>query len=117
MEAKGHRYGCFLICFCLFFALLPLKVTAAEKEAAETEMAQSEVVRGGWYEDAYHITGENGERSGYGYEYEQAVAVYTGWKYEYVEGGWSELLEIMQRSRWLCWKKKASKWSMEHTES
>lgn len=96
IRRKRHRYGCFLICFCLFFALLPLKVTAAEKEAAETEMAQPEVVRVGWYEDAYHITGENGERSGYGYEYEQAVAAYTGWKYEYVEGGWSELLEMLK---------------------
>ena len=47
--------------------------------------------------DAYHITGENGDRSGYGYEYEQAVAAYTGWTYEYVEGGWSELLEKLKK--------------------
>ena len=39
----------------------------------------------GWYEDAYNITGKNGERSGYAYEYEQSVAAYTGWTYEYVK--------------------------------
>ena len=35
-------------------------------------------VRAGWYEDSYNITGENGERNGYGHEYQQAVASYTG---------------------------------------
>ena len=36
--------------------------------AADTE---EKVVRVGWYEDSYNVTGENGERSGYNYEYEQ----------------------------------------------
>ena len=27
-------------------------------------------VRAGWYEDPYNITGENGERNGYGHEYQ-----------------------------------------------
>ncbi|MFR2122589.1 MAG: ATP-binding protein [Lachnospiraceae bacterium] len=68
--------------------MLPITVKA--------EKTEPKIVRVGWYEDAYHITGENGERSGYGYEYEQAVAAYTGWKYEYVKGEWSELLEMLQ---------------------
>ena len=50
----------------------------------------------GWYEDAYNITGKNGERSGYAYEYEQSVAAYTGWTYEYVKAGWSDLLQMMK---------------------
>ncbi len=32
---------------------------------------ESKTVRVGWYPDSYHITGENGERSGYGYEYKR----------------------------------------------
>ena len=54
------------------------------------------MVRVGWYEDAYNITGKNGERSGYAYEYEQSVAAYTGWTYEYVKAGWSDLLQMMK---------------------
>ena len=86
IEQKIHRHGWLFLCIFLFFIMLPVPAAAEE----------TEVVRVGWYEDAYHITGENGERSGYGYEYEQAVAAYTGWKYEYVEGEWSELLEMLK---------------------
>ncbi len=84
-----QRYSCFFLCLFLIFAALPLPVAASEESA-------SDVVRVGWYEDSYHITGDNGERSGYGYEYEQAVAAYTGWNYEYVKGDWAELLEKLQ---------------------
>ena len=64
-----------------------------------TVRAASKVVRVGWYEDAYNITGKNGERSGYAYEYEQSVAAYTGWTYEYVKAGWSDLLQMMKAAR------------------
>ena len=59
---------------------------------ASPEAAAADKIRSGWYEDAYNITGRHGERSGYGYEYLQAMAGYTGWNYDYVKGGWSELL-------------------------
>lgn len=62
--------------------LMPISVKAEE---ATTETGSSKVVRVGWYEDSYHITDNNGDRSGYGYEYEQAVSAYTGWNFEYVK--------------------------------
>ena len=83
-----RRYGSFLLCLILMMSLTPVSAKAAESE--------QKVVRVGWYEDAYNITGKNGERSGYGYEYEQSVAAYTGWKYEYVKAGWADLLEMMK---------------------
>ena len=85
---KLHRCSCILLCIVLFLALLPAAAFAETPDAAP--------VRAGWYEDAYNITGANGERSGYGYEYEQAVAAYTGWTYEYVKNGWADLLEMME---------------------
>ncbi len=88
-----HRCGCFLLCVCLLFTLYP--ITARAKDNSETR-TETKTVRVGWYEDSYHITGTNGEKSGYGYEYEQAVAAYTGWNYEYVKGDWAELLEMLQ---------------------
>ena len=64
--------------------------------ATENKQSKSQVVRVGWYEDSYHITDKNGNRSGYGYEYEQAVSAYTGWDYEYVQGSWEELFQKLQ---------------------
>ena len=83
-----RRWACFLAALACLLALLPLPAHAAG--------AASKVVRVGWYEDAYNITGKNGERSGYAYEYEQSVAAYTGWTYEYVKAGWSDLLQMMK---------------------
>ncbi len=87
VKTNIQKWGYFFLCFLLIFLSCPVQAAATDTD--------TEVVRVGWYEDAYHITGENGERSGYGYEYEQAVAAYTGWKYEYVEGEWSELLDML----------------------
>ena len=69
------------------YAALPFTAFAQEP--------QQKVVRVGWYESAFHHTDEFGRRSGYGYEYQKRVAIYTGWTYEYVEGSWSELLEML----------------------
>lgn len=35
-------------------------------------------------------------KSGYGYEYLQKVASYTGWKYEYITGSWQELYDKLK---------------------
>ena len=75
----------FFLSFLLIFLMFPVTASAAGQPEHKT-------VRVGWYEDSYHITGENGVKSGYGYEYEQAVSAYTGWDYEYVKGDWSELV-------------------------
>ena len=83
-----RKYGCFLLCLFLLVTMLPVSVLAEE--------TKSKTVRVGWYEDSYNITGENGDRSGYGYEYQQSVAAYTGWTYDYVNAGWSELLKMME---------------------
>lgn len=76
------------VILCLVLALCtisPASVCAKEDK--------HKVVRVGWYESAFHKTDEFGRRSGYGYEYQQKIAIYTGWTYEYVDGSWSELLE------------------------
>ena len=52
-------------------------------------------MRVGWYESLFEMTDGNGRRSGYAYEYQQRIANYTGWTYEYVEGSWPELMEML----------------------
>ena len=81
-------YICILLCLVLYITVLPLPVSAEE--------AKSRTVRVGWYEGTYNATGPNGEKSGYSYEYQQAVAAHTGWTYEYVEGNWAELMSMLK---------------------
>lgn len=78
-----------LLLFFVFFIFLSFPAEAAEH-------SDSKIVRVGWYEGTYNTTGPNGERSGYSYEYQQTVAAYTGWTYEYVTAGWSELIEMLR---------------------
>ena len=80
-------YACFFLSVFLLLVCLPLQALATE----------SKVVRVGWYDGGYNITGPSGERSGYGYDFQQTVAAYTGWRYEYVKGSSVELLEKLQR--------------------
>lgn len=74
----------------LLFTLVLIMVITFSSIAQDTDI---KTVRVGWYESAFHRTDQFGRRSGYGYEYQQRIAIYTGWNYEYVEGSWSELLE------------------------
>ncbi|MBQ6481353.1 MAG: EAL domain-containing protein [Anaerolineaceae bacterium] len=79
-----------LVIILFLTLIMSIAMTAQPLSAQETDQ---KVVRVGWYESAFHRTDQFGRRSGYGYEYQQRVAIYTGWTYEYVEGSWSELLE------------------------
>lgn len=83
-----RRYSCLFLCLFLLCTLLPVSAAAEE--------TKSESVRVGWFEDSYNITGENEQKSGYGYEYQQSVAAYTGWTYDYVDAGWSDLLKMIE---------------------
>ena len=58
-----------------------------------------EIVRVGWYESPFNATDELQRRSGYAYDYQQKIAAYTGWTYEYVEGSWSDLLRMLEDGR------------------
>ncbi len=77
-----------MVAFVLSVAM-PMRAFAQEKE--------KKVVRVGWHEAPYFITDESGRLSGYSYEYQRKVAAYTGWEYEYVEGMWSDLLEMLEK--------------------
>ena len=78
----------------LLFALCLATAATAMLPAARGQ-GDGKTVRVGWYESAFHHTDPFGRRSGYGYEYQQRVATFTGWNYEYVEGSWSELYEML----------------------
>ena len=69
---------------CMF--LLP--VTAGAQKEGKT-------VRVGWYESPFNMTDSFGRRSGFAYDYQQKIAAFSGWNYEYVEGSWPELMQML----------------------
>ena len=73
------------LCIAVFF-LLPTSAYAR---------STSKTVRVGWYESPFNTTDQFGRRSGYAYDYQQKIAAYTGWNYEYVEGSWPELMQML----------------------
>ena len=77
------------ILLCALLAVSLLSPLAALAESKKT-------VRVGWHEAPYFITDQYGRRSGYSYEYQWKLAAYTGWNYEYVEGTWTELLQMLK---------------------
>ncbi len=97
-KRKFYKQICFVLSFFVLFSAMPVSINAedSETQVTETKETEHETVRVGWYEDSYHITDKNGDRSGYGYEFEQAVSAYTGWDYEYVTGDWPTLVEMLE---------------------
>ena len=48
------------------------------------------------FEDTFNYADKNGVRRGYGYELMQALAGYTGWKFEYVKCDWSNCFDKIE---------------------
>ena len=69
--------------------------------ACAEENVQPKIVRLGYYEaENFQEGAAPGEyKSGYGYEYEQKIANFAGWKYEYVYGTFQELLEMLEKGK------------------
>ena len=76
------------LALCLLLTLCAVPVARAAEPEGQT-------VRVGWYESPFNLTDNFGRRSGYAYEYQQMIAAYTGWTYEYVEGSWPELYQML----------------------
>ena len=80
----------FLHLLCLLLAL-----TMAGPFFAPAAKGESKTVRVGWYDSPFSTVDASGRRSGYAYEYQQEIAAYTGWTYEYVEDSWPNLMQML----------------------
>ena len=78
------------LCLLMVLQFCLAGVAAAEGRAQH-------VVRVGWFDSSFNSIDAYGRRTGYAYEYQRRIAAYTGWQYEYVEGSWVELLQMLQR--------------------
>ena len=87
-----------VLCAGIFVFLGIWMVLTVSCRAAETnnDEKQSQIIRVGSFEDTFNYVDKNGVRRGYGYELMQALAGYTGWKFEYVKCDWSDCFDKLE---------------------
>ncbi len=87
-----------VLCAGIFVFLGIWMVLTVPCWAAETnnDEKQSQIIRVGSFEDTFNYVDKNGVRRGYGYELMQALAGYTGWKFEYVKCDWSDCFDKLE---------------------
>ena len=87
-----------VLCAGIFVVLGIWMVLTVPCRAAETnnDEKQSQIIRVGSFEDTFNYVDKNGVRRGYGYELMQALAGYTGWKFEYVKCDWSDCFDKLE---------------------
>ena len=83
---------------CIFVILGMWMMLSVYCQAAETnnDEKQPQTIRVGSFEDTFNYVDKNGVRQGYGYELMQALAGYTGWKFEYVKCDWSNCFDKLE---------------------
>ncbi|RXS75187.1 transporter substrate-binding domain-containing protein [Blautia faecicola] len=88
-----------VLCTAIFVILGMWVMLSVHCQAAETnndEKQQPQIIRIGSFEDTFNYVDKNGVRRGYGYELMQALAGYTGWKFEYVKCDWSNCFDKLE---------------------
>lgn len=78
--------------FKSIFKLLVVLIVLTNFSVAD---AESKVVKVGWYDSPFNYTDTFNRRFGYAYDYQQKIAAYTGWTYEYISGSWPDLLQML----------------------
>lgn len=74
---------------CIIFLLCIQIPTKAEGEKKIIRVADCNF-------DGYFTGSEEEGYSGYGYEYLQEIAKYTGWEYQFIEASWEESLKMLE---------------------
>lgn len=67
-----------------------------ETKESETQTTKQKIIRVGSFEDTFNYVDKNSVRRGFGYELMQALAGYTGWKFEYVKCDWSNCFDKLE---------------------
>ena len=94
MISRAKKYVAVLlvfVCVCMIFS--PLTAYAAE------DSSQHETVKVGFFAmDGYHMMDEEGNRSGYGYDFLRLMARYWDVDYEYVgyDQSWDDMQQMLE---------------------
>ena len=71
-------------------------LTQQETKKSDMQAEEQKIIRIGSFEDTFNYIDKNGVRRGFGYEFMQALAGYTGWKFEYVKCDWSNCFDKLE---------------------
>ena len=94
MCKKRERLAAFFISILMVWGVWV--ILSVHGGAAETQTKEQKIIRVGSFEDTFNYVDQNGVRRGYGYEFLQALAGYTGWKFEYVKCDWSNCFDKLE---------------------
>lgn len=87
MRYRWKQFTVTALMLCLMLCLFPVATAA-----------QNRKLRVGYMDaDGFIMKDKNGSFKGYGVEYLNKIAYYTGWEYEYVYGTWDEQLKLLER--------------------
>lgn len=77
----------------IIFTFLIVFLFVFFKGSVLAEETNAKIVKVGYYENENFQEGgyEGAVKSGYAYEYFQKISTYTGWRYDYVYGSWTDL--------------------------
>ena len=95
MNLTNNKYRAFaqgiIALVCAFF------IIAAGFPAITCAGSGTKTVRVGYYENEVFQEGakQGAVKTGYAYEYYRKLSEYTGWKYEYVYGGYGDLYQML----------------------
>lgn len=94
--AFSKRAQALFLCLLLLFPFLLCPTVYA------AQTMERDVIKVGFFAfDGYHMMDENGNRSGYGYDFLRMAARYLNADYEYVgyEHGWDDMLDMLEQGQ------------------
>ena len=96
MDKNRKKSAVLFVCILVVWGMLMMLSVYCQAAETDNDEKQSQVIRVGSFEDTFNYVDKNGVRRGYGYELMQALAGYTGWKFEYVKCDWSDCFDKLE---------------------
>ena len=96
MDKSRRKSAVLFVCILVVWGMWMMLSVYCQAAEMNNDEKQPQTIRVGSFEDTFNYVDKNGVRRGYGYELMQALAGYTGWKFEYVKCDWSDCFDKLE---------------------
>ena len=96
MDKSRKKSAMLFVCILVVWGMWMMFLVYCQAAEMNNDEKQPQTIRVGSFEDTFNYVDKNGVRRGYGYELMQALAGYTGWKFEYVKCDWSNCFDKLE---------------------
>ena len=96
MDKSRRKSAVLFVCILVVWGMWMMLSVYCQAAEMNNDENQPQTIRVGSFEDTFNYVDKNGVRRGYGYELMQALAGYTGWKFEYVKCDWSNCFDKLE---------------------